>query len=245
VSTVQPYGPDLAYTHDVGYGAFARDAAPELLRRLRAAGLDGGLVVDLGCGSGIWARRLLDEGFDVLGVDISAGMLAIARERAPEARFVEGSLLDVELPACAAVTAISEPFNYAFDPNVERESLAALMRRVRAALRPGGLLMFDAIGPGHQPEPERVWREGEDWLVCAEVAEQPAQHTLTRRIVTFRRVAEDRTWRRSDELHTARLYEPDEVLEDLRAAGFSQVEADGGWGELRFRPGHTAFAARR
>ena len=238
------YGPDLAHTHDVGYGAFARDAAPDLLRRLRAAGLDGGLVVDLGCGSGIWARELLDTGFGVLGVDISADMLAIARERAPEARFVHASLLDADLPPCAAVTAISEPFNYALDPRVGRDALAALMRRVHGALQPGGLLAFDVLGPGTEPAPRRVWREGADWLVCAEVAEDPATRTLTRRIATFRRLGDD-SWRRSDELHVARLYPRDEVLADLRAAGFAEVEADEGWGALRFAPGHTAFAARR
>jgi SAM-dependent methyltransferase len=241
---VTAYGPDLAYAHDVGYGDFARDAAPDLLRRLGETRLAGGLVVDLGCGSGIWARALVDAGFEVVGVDVSADMLAIARERAPEARFVHASLLDAELPPCAAVTAISEPFNYAFDPRVGRETLAALMRRVHDVLRPGGLLLFDVLGPGVEGAARRAWREGGDWLVCAEVAEDAAARTLTRRIATFRRLA-DGTWRRSDELHVARLYPPDEVLADLRAAGFAAVEADGGWGALRFRPGHTAFAARR
>jgi len=79
------YGRDVAHVHDTGHGDDARDAAPDLLRRLHDAGLDGGLVVDLGCGSGIWGRALLDAGFEVLGVDLSADLLAIARERAPEA----------------------------------------------------------------------------------------------------------------------------------------------------------------
>ena len=114
------YGPDLAHVHDTGYAAYARDAAPELLRRLHAAGLDGGLVVDLGCGSGIWARALLDAGFGVLGIDLSADLLAIARDRAPEARFVHASLLEAELPPCAAVTALSEVVNYATDPRAGR-----------------------------------------------------------------------------------------------------------------------------
>jgi len=50
-----PYAPDLAYVHDVGFGDFARDAGPALLAHFRKAGLAGGHVVDLGCGSGIWA----------------------------------------------------------------------------------------------------------------------------------------------------------------------------------------------
>ena len=52
------YQQDLAYIHDVGYGDFARNSAPQLLELLAQAGVDEGLVVDLGCGSGIWAAAL-------------------------------------------------------------------------------------------------------------------------------------------------------------------------------------------
>jgi SAM-dependent methyltransferase len=237
------YGRDLAHVHDTGYGAYARDAAPELLRRLDVAGLDGGLVVDLGCGSGIWARALLDAGFDVLGVDLSGDLLAIARERAPEARFAHGSLLDAELPTCAAVTAMSEVVNYAADPRAGREALAGLMRRVHAALRPGGLFLFDALGPDYAPATPRVWTEGDGWIVCAEVTADATARRLTRRIVVFRRTGGG-AWERSDEVHEQRLYDPGEVLDDLRAAGFAAVEALPAWGALTLRPGQTAFVAR-
>jgi hypothetical protein len=42
-----------------------------------------------------------------------------------------------------------------------------------------------------------------------------------------------------------RLYDRDELLSDLRVAGFADVEALDAWGELALRPGHVAFAARR
>ena len=76
------YSDDLAYIHDSGYGDFARGAAPALLRALRTSGFQSGLVVDLGCGSGIWAQRLLDAGYKVLGLDISPAMVRLARKKA-------------------------------------------------------------------------------------------------------------------------------------------------------------------
>jgi 2-polyprenyl-3-methyl-5-hydroxy-6-metoxy-1,4-benzoquinol methylase len=79
------YNEDLAYIHDVGYGGFAEGAAPGVLRILREAGIGDGLVVDLGCGSGIWARHLTDAGYEVVGVDISPAMIRLARKRAPTA----------------------------------------------------------------------------------------------------------------------------------------------------------------
>ncbi len=90
---MEVYKDDLAYIHDVGFGDFAKNAAPELLAVLRQRGLTGGLVVDLGCGSGLWAEELTAAGYDVLGVDISPAMIEIARRRAPRARFEVGSFL--------------------------------------------------------------------------------------------------------------------------------------------------------
>jgi SAM-dependent methyltransferase len=77
-SGAKHYGEDLAYIHDVGFGSFAREAAPGLLSILRKAGIRSGRVIDLGCGSGIWAAALCGAGYDVVGVDISADMLGRA-----------------------------------------------------------------------------------------------------------------------------------------------------------------------
>lgn len=71
------YGPDVAHVHDTGHGDFARDAAPGVLALLREAGIHDGLVVDLGCGSGIWAAALTEAGYDVVGVDPDAGRAAL------------------------------------------------------------------------------------------------------------------------------------------------------------------------
>src|SRR5438128_5024907 len=100
------YGDDLAYIHDVGFGWFATGAAPGLLEILRQHGVDQGHVVDLGCGSGLWARELVRAGYGVTGIDQSAAMLRLARQRAPAARFNKGSFLSVKLPSCDALTSM-------------------------------------------------------------------------------------------------------------------------------------------
>src|SRR5579871_6782351 len=97
------YSEDLAYIHDAGYGDFARGAAPALLEALRARGIQAGLVLDLGCGSGIWAARLLEAGYDVVGIDLSESMIRLAKKKAPAAEFRTGSILSAEIPRCAAV----------------------------------------------------------------------------------------------------------------------------------------------
>src|SRR6516162_1943587 len=135
------YGADLAYIHDVGFGQFARRAAPELLRWLRKAGKRSGLVVDLGCGSGIWAKELADAGYDVLGIDQSAAMVTLARQRVPGGRFRGESFVTAELPPCVAVTAIGECFSYLFDRRNSERQLTRVFGRIYRALEPGGLLI--------------------------------------------------------------------------------------------------------
>ncbi|MGD0438449.1 MAG: class I SAM-dependent methyltransferase, partial [Bryobacteraceae bacterium] len=127
---MQGYGPDLAFIHDAGFTDYARNAAPGLLTTLRAHKVADGLVVDLGCGSGRWARELNDHGYRVLGIDQSAAMIRLARRCAPESKFKIASLRDAELPACDAVTSIGECLNYTFDRRNTRAQLGRLFRRI-------------------------------------------------------------------------------------------------------------------
>jgi SAM-dependent methyltransferase len=228
------YGSDLAHVHDAAFGAWARDAAPFVLARLREARIEDGLVVDLGCGSGIWAAELLDAGYEVLGVDASEAMLALARERAPDARLVQGSLHERELPPCAAVTALGECVNYG-GPS----SLETLLRRVATALEPGGILVFDAAGPGREPDLRRRARyEGDGWTMDVVAREDRAAGTLTRRIVL------ERDGRSGEELHVLRLYDPGEVVDWLEAAGFTATRHPS-YGAARGLPGVYVYVATR
>ncbi|MGW3287732.1 class I SAM-dependent methyltransferase [Streptomyces sp. NPDC001002] len=54
----------------------------------------GGQVADLGCGPGRVTAYLAGLGLDVFGMDLSEGMLAVARREHPELRFEQGSMLD-------------------------------------------------------------------------------------------------------------------------------------------------------
>jgi SAM-dependent methyltransferase len=234
------YGDDLAHIHDAGFGDFARGAAPQVLRWLRAAGIRRGPVVDVGCGSGIWAARLLEAGYDVLGFDTSAAMLRIARRQAPKAKFHRVSWIDVELPRCVAVTSLGECLNYEFDSRSSSRALGRFFTRVHAALIPGGLLVFDLLGP--QPASQRAPRpfaaSGRDWAVLGRVVEAGPQ--LRREITTFRRVG--RLYRRTEEVHVQRLYERAAISDMLRRAGFL-LQISPSYGSWQLRPGHWVYVA--
>lgn len=239
------YARDLAHVHDEAFGHLARGGAEALQRRLADLGMTSGLVVDLGCGSGITAAALTDAGYDVLGIDLSGDLLEIARERAPRARFVEGSVFETALPhGCVAVTAIGEILNYARDRRAGRDAMRALFARVRAALVPGGVFMFDVVEPGRERGgPRRTWHEGSDWTLCFEASEDDAARRLERHMTIFRRVAGG--YERSDEVHVLWLSPRDEVMSDLADAGFQKPHLLSAYGtHVRFGAGHAGFVAR-
>jgi SAM-dependent methyltransferase len=236
------YGVDLARIHHEGHGGLARDAGPAIVGRLRNAGIMGGLVVDLGCGSGILARHLLTSGFDVLGVDPSAAMLQIARRVAPAARFVRRRAEDVALPACVAVVAIGEAITYVGARTAPTAHLRKHIRRVSRVLERGGLFIFDAIvEDAARPMTYRTWRAARDWAVLADVNEDVRRHIVCRRITTFAHAGS--AYRRSSIEHRVAVYARDAVLTDLRAYGFT-ARALCGYGSAPLGPRRRVFHAR-
>jgi SAM-dependent methyltransferase len=238
------YREDLAYIHDVGFGDYALESAPGILEILAQNQIREGLVVDLGCGSGLWARELTKAHYRVLGIDISEPMIDIARRRVPEAEFWVGSVFGADIPPCGAVTAIGEVLNYLFDPASDPRGLINLFYRVYDALTPGGVFVFDVAEPGQVPRgtKTRGFSEGEDWVVLVKKEEDTERRTLTRRISSFRKVGEH--YRRDDEVHRLQLYESSEIAKELRGVGF-RVRTMRGYGRYPLPKAHAAFVARK
>lgn len=228
------YPADLARIHDEGFGEFARAAACEALRRLPPAGV----VVELGCGSGISTQILTEAGYDVVGIDIATDMLAIAKRRAPRAELRQESIWEAALPPCAGVTAIGEVVNYAADDRAGAERLPELMARVYDTLLPGGVFMFDFATPGRGTlgTGGPHVREGADWRIESETIEDPAAKTLERRMTI------DVGSSQRVEVHRLRLYAPEFVQECLEDPGF-RSEALTGYCDFGFWPGYAAYVA--
>jgi len=103
----------------------------------------GGKVLDLGCGGGIPSTGRLAESFDVVGVDISAEQIALARRAVPGATFIQADLLELDL-AATAFDGVSALYSISHVPRAEHARLFASVRRW---LRPGGVFLA-SLGMG-------------------------------------------------------------------------------------------------
>ncbi|GLZ43438.1 methyltransferase [Actinokineospora sp. NBRC 105648] len=141
---------------------------------VRASG--GGPVAEIGCGTGRVTGHLARAGLDVTGIDLSPGMLAIARRDHPTIQFTEGSMLDLDLPdgTLAGVVAWYSIIHMPLD------QLPTAFAEFHRVLAPGGhLLLAFHIGDrtkyaisayGHENVPLEVHHLPIE-LVCAVAAD--------------------------------------------------------------------------
>ena len=213
------YGRALSHIHDTGFTGVAEAAADMLISALKDSQLSHGRVTDLGCGSGTLARKLLDQGYAVEGIDQSDSMLALARSHAPNAVFRHESLLECEIPPSIAVCAIGESFNYLFDRNNNDEALDRVLHRVHQSLESGGILMFDIATPDRITKaPAKTFYNTQNWTTLVENIHLETPMMMKRKISSF--IKDGEYYERVDETHHLRLIDPDMLAHRLTMLGF-------------------------
>ncbi len=197
------------WLQDTGGGRGA--SYDEAFRRLAASGVDvhgeaafvaallpsGARVLDAGCGTGRVAVELARRGYAVTGVDSDPSMLAVARERAQELPWHLQDLVALEDESAYDLVVAAGNVMVFLTPGTGPE----VLRRLRRALRPGGLLVsgwrtecaeddgrpvlavreYDAWAEAANLQPVArwstwdagAWRDDADW--CVRVHRRPSE----------------------------------------------------------------------
>ena len=237
------YRRDLARVHHEGFGFHADLCAPGILRLLEPVRKRGGLVVELGCGSGLLTRYLVEAGHRVIATDASPAMLDLARTYVPGAAAIERlTLPDDPIPPADAVVSIGHALSYLPEPSaVERAVLAAA-----GAVREGGILAMDICdlewGRARTGVPSGGW-VGDDWALVTQFS-TPRPDLFVRQMAIFMRDA-DGSWRREDERHDNVLIDTSTLPTLLGPTGMA-IEVGDSFGDemlpngLRTLIGHRA-----
>jgi SAM-dependent methyltransferase len=193
------YRRDLALVHHRGFGFHADDCAPGILRLLERVRARDGLVVELGCGSGLLTRYLLDAGHRVIATDASPAMLELARQVADDAEEIRELVLpDDPIPAADAIVSVGHVLSYLPDAAAVERALIS----IATALRPGGVLAVDLCdlewAESRRDQQSRGW-VGDDWAIVTRFS-VPSPDSYVREMSTFIR-NDDGSWRRDDERH--------------------------------------------
>lgn len=116
-----------------------------LLDRLAAEVGNVGPICDLGCGPGHVARYLHDQGAQVLGIDLSPGMVAEAQRLNPDIPLFQDNMLALQV-ADESWGGIAAFYSILHIP---REQVVDALREMKRVLRPNGLLLV-AFHRGHE-----------------------------------------------------------------------------------------------
>jgi len=223
------YRAALAKVHHEGFGFHADACAPGILARLAPIRERGGLVVEIGCGSGLLTKHLTDAGHRVIATDASPAMVDIARTHAPEA--IEHRVLalpDDPLPEADAIVSTGHALSY-IDTVARLE--AALVACARA-LRPGGVLALDledlSTRDAQMARPPTAW-VGHDWAMFMERVTDGPTH-FARSMTIFTR-EEDGRYRREHERHDNVLIDVPGAVPPLLAAEGLDVEVGLSFGD--------------
>lgn len=125
------------YTEHVTSELAQKPLDRHLLNRFAEEVRGRGVVADLGCGPGHVAGYLRDRGADVLGIDLSPGMVRCASELNPGIDFRVGDLRALDLADASLAGAVAF---YAI-VHLEPSELGAVMAELRRVVAPGGVVL--------------------------------------------------------------------------------------------------------
>jgi SAM-dependent methyltransferase len=235
------YREDLALVHHRGFAGHAATCAPGILALLEPIRERDGLVVEIGCGSGLLTRSLVAAGHRVVATDASPAMLRLAAAEVPGVELAQVTLPDDPVPEADAVVGVGHALNYVDDLDDVHRALDRLAR----AVRPGGILALDLCDlewGRHRTGQGSVGWVGDDWAIVTRFS-VPAPDRYVREMTTFVRDG-DGSWRRDDERHDNVLVDLSTVPGLLAAHGL-QAEVRDGFGDEELPVGLRVVVARR
>ena len=187
-------------------------------------------VLDLACGTGSLTAELMGRGYEMICADRSAEMLSVAAEKCRDLAgeppvFLCQSMEKLDLYGTVdACVCCLDSVNYVTSPR----RLKKAFQRVHLFLVPGGLFLFDINTPDKLRGLDGgMFIDETDDAYCV----WRAEYAPRRRICTYGmdifRLEPDGRWSRGEEVHEEYAYEPDELEEYLREAGFTRIRRHG------------------
>ncbi len=186
-------------------------------------GVRHGLLLDLACGTGSLSVELARRGFEVIGVDNSPEMLAVAAEKAAEQGqdilFLCQNMQQLDLYGTidAAVCTL-DSLNHITRPR----EVQAVLQRVSLFMNPGGIFIFDVNTPYKHREilGNQTFVYDLDNVYCVWQNEYASQTQAVSISLDFFIRGKDNIYVREREFFIERAYSREEWKQWIQAAGF-------------------------
>ena len=184
----------------------------------------GAMILDLGCGTGVHCIGLAQKDYQMVGLDLSVAMLAMASEAAQDSdckiNFIQKDMRELDFKGVFDATyCVGSSFGYFDDEGNEK-----VIQGIHGALKPGGMFLLEVDNRDFviQQQPGLLWFEGEG-VVCME---ETSFNFITSRLRAQRSLLFENGVKKIH-LYSIRLYALHELGRMLHNAGF-RVDSVGG-----------------
>ena len=205
-----------------------------IVAELKQQGIDDGLVLELGCGTGTICELMAEAGYDMTGVDNSPQMLEAANEKklssGHDILYLLQDMREFELyGTMRAVICICDSINYL----LTKEDVLTCFKLVNNYLDPAGLFIFDfnTVHKYRDIIGDAVIAENRDSCSFIWENEYDEQESINDCLLTIYSQRGDGAYERSEEEHVQRGFVLSEIKELLSEAGLEFVKAWDGEGD--------------
>jgi SAM-dependent methyltransferase len=235
------YKTDLAKIHDEGFSEHAEKSFEKIYQLIKR-NFNSGLIVELGCGRGITAKKIIEHGYIYYGIDYSAEMINLAKRKAHRANFKVSTFYSEEIPKCIAVLSIGECLNYKFDAQMNNKVLKNLFKKVHNSLEENGVFIFDILEENQIKDgvTEKSFVDGKNWTVLVEKKEDKIKNEMERKIITFYK--HKSSYEKVIETHVVKLYNSNKIISMLKEIGFNASKSHS-YGKYKLRENQTVITS--
>ena len=196
-----------------GWNYYPEIFGQQLLIFLQRKGLRPKNALDLGCGTGVLCGILHENGIAASGMDFSAGMIAIAKERNSEIPYEVGDMVTYRPETCFdLVTCTGDALNHIR----ETDRVEQIFRNVHGYLAKGGYFIFDILNRNEVSTSEPFEMDMEDGLRVWFQMTTPGENEVNLKIRVFREAVLE-----FEENIRETVHDPEEICTMLERAGFT------------------------
>ncbi len=223
--SVAPYSGFAAIYDCVMAGVDYEAWADYITKLIQHWGGNPRLLIDLACGTGSSTLPFARRGYAIEGMDLSEAMLRQARIKAKQealpVRFFQGDLRSFKTDKQYDLALLfQDGLNYL----LTESELAAALKCIYRCLNPGGMFIFDLTRPslrGGEAKGTVYWADDENLTLIWQSFYRPGEGIWEVTLTAFYREEGHQYYRKFQEKHCERDFEPGLVKRLLEAAGFA------------------------
>lgn len=202
--------------NEFGWNFFPEAFAQQLLEWICRRGAQIHSSLDLGCGTGVLCEILSDAGIRAQGMDLSEGMIAVAKRRRPGIPYEVADMVRYRPSArFDLVTCTGDALNHI----ISLEDIAAIFDNMYSYLNSGGYFVFDLLNEGEVAPDEPIDLDFSETVKAQFLMRLTENRSVELKISVFENGA-----LKFEEVIHEKIHAPELICELLKKSGFRLLQ---------------------